>query len=588
MLDDKGDVIYVGKAKNLKNRLSSYAKFDNLSTRIKMMASRICDIEVIVVSSENEALLLESNLIKKLKPFYNILLKDDKTFPYIVLDASHEFPRIFKHRTLKAKGANFFGPYPSVRALDETIKVIQKTFLLRGCSNSHFSNRQRPCLQYFIKRCSAPCVGKITKEEYARNLKLAEDLLNGKDETARKILVKQMKTAAEKKDFEQAAVIRDRLRAISEIQSKQYIQIDSLQPIDFIALARNNENAVVGVTFFRAGKNVGTETFVLENTSGSDDSDIIASFISQFYKKVPPPSVIATNRAIANSQELREELYETLGSNHKIIVAKQGVYKRIIASCLLNAQMKLKREDKNQFDAELAKLSNLVGLSAIKRMEIYDNSHIQGTNACGVMAVFENGAIQKNKARRFNISPEIANGGDDISMMKFSLEKRFKSKKIPEKPDLIIIDGGKTQLSAANEIVKNFKSFNNVKTLGIAKQNNRKVGDEKIILENGEEITLDKDDKLLSFLIMLRDEAHETAIRFHRKKRQKALSQSIIDDIPFVGVHRKRLLLEHFGSADFIKKASLDDLKMVKGINDKVAESVFRFFRNNNEDNKAV
>lgn len=579
MINSKGTIIYVGKAKHLKNRLISYSRFDQLPNRTKMMVSNIYKIEFILVNSELEALLLESNLIKQFKPFYNVLLKDDKTFPYIVLDMDHDFPRIFKYRTLKPKGKNFFGPYPSIASLDETIKIIQKAFLLRNCMDNYFSQRQRPCLQYFIKRCSAPCVNKINKESYAKNVILAKDLLFGKDETARDQLIKQMNEAADNLDFEKAASLRDRIKAVSEIQSKQYIQIDDLNSKDFLAIAKDSDNVVIAITFFRSGRNVGTETFILNNSAETDDADIIESFILQFYKDTIPPSEIITNLELKNKTALCEFLKLKTESNVKFSIAKRGVYKRILDSCSANAKMRLKRENHNQYTSQIDELKKILNVSKINRIETYDNSHLQGTNACGIMVVFENGSLQKNKSRKFNIDSKTANGGDDFEMMKFSLEKRFNSKHIPEIPDLLIIDGGKLQVNAAMEIRDKFNLQDKVTILGIAKQNDRKMGDEKLVFEDGSEKTLGHESSLLSFLIMLRNEAHRTAISFHRKKRQKTLTQSALDDVPFIGKARKKLLLEYFGSLDFIKNASVEALKMVKGIDRKTAESIYNYFR---------
>lgn len=578
MINSKGTIIYVGKAKHLKNRLISYSRFEQLPNRTKMMVSNIHKIEFIVVNSELEALLLESNLIKQFKPFYNVLLKDDKTFPYIVLDMNHDFPRVFKYRTLKPKGKNFFGPYPSIASLDETIKIIQKAFLLRNCTDNYFSQRQRPCLQYFIKRCSAPCVNKISKESYAENVSLAKDLLLGKDETARKQLINQMNEAADKLDFENAASLRDRIKAVSEIQSKQYIQIDDLNSKDFLAIAKDLDNVVIAITFFRAGRNVGTETFILNNSAEMDDIDVIESFILQFYKDTTPPSEVITDCELKNKVTL-SEFFKLNEANVRFSIAKQGGYKHILDSCLTNAKMRLKRENHNQYASQIDELKKILNLSKIDRIETYDNSHLQGTNACGIMVVFENGSLQKNKSRKFNIDSKTANGGDDFEMMKFSLEKRFKSKHIPEIPDLLIIDGGKSQVTAAMEIRDKFNLRDKVTIIGIAKQNDRKIGDEKLVFEDGTEKLLGRDSSLLSFLIMLRNEAHRTAITFHRKKRQKTLIKSALDDVPFIGKTRKKLLLEYFGSLDFIKNASIDALKMVKGIDRKTAESIYNYFR---------
>lgn len=578
MIDAAGKIIYVGKAKHLKNRLLSYTRFDQLANRTKMMVSNIATVEFIIVNSEVEALLLENNLIKTLKPFYNVLLKDDKTFPYIVIDDTHSFPRIFKYRTLKPKGKNFFGPYPSVFSLDETIKTIQKIFLLRNCTDTYFERRERPCLQYFIKRCSAPCVQKISQDEYQGNVKLAKAILNGKDEVARKTLSEQMTAAAQNMNFELAALMRDRIKAITEIQSKQYIQIATINSIDFVAISVRNESAAVAITFFRAGKNVGTETFVINNTIESDPAEILESFISQFYKTVCPPSTIVTNFELKNSEEIAEFLKLSHDFKPKVLFARTGIYKKIICSTEVNAQRQLKRNKTSQYERQLKELEELVGIDKIDRIEVYDNSHIQGTNACGVMVVFENGAIQKSKARKFNIDEKSANNGDDIQMMRFSLEKRLRSKHIPEHPNLIVIDGGKTQLNVAIDVLKKLGLYEKIKVIGIAKQNNRHMGDEKIVLENGSEKILGRNSELLEFLILLRNEAHRTAITFHRKKRSKGLTKSVLDEIESVGPVRKKLLLKHFGSIELIKNASIEDLKMVKGIDSKTATSIFEFF----------
>jgi excinuclease ABC subunit C len=583
MIDVNGKTIYVGKAKHLKNRLLSYARIEKMQNRIKMMISNIHDIEIIIVKTEIEALLLESNLIKQLRPFYNILLKDDKTFPYIVIDKTHPFPRIFKYRTLKTRGNNFFGPYPAIHALDETLNVIQKVFLLRNCSDTYFNNRTRPCLQYFIKRCSAPCMNRIPEEEYARNVMLAENLLLGKDEVARNALISEMKGASEALDFEMAALIRDRIMAINKIQSKQYIQITDLNSIDFVGAAKGTQVSVVYVSFFRLGKNVGSDKFIIENSSEDDDvPNIIVSFITQFYVNVRPPSTIVTSHSL-NNGNIQKFLNRLGYSDTKILCGKNGDYAKIIDSCLINAQLHLAKELHNEFEAQLSRLKELLKIDKIDRIEVFDNSHIQGTNACGVMIVFEHGKIQKDKARSFHIEDSVSHGGDDLGMMQFTLEKRFKSKNLPEIPDVILIDGGQTQLAVAKKVIETHGLADRIKVIGIAKQNNRKLGYEKIILENGEVFSLGLDDDLLSFLILLRNESHRKAITFHRKKRSKLLVKSVLDDIPSIGNGRRRRLLEHFGSIEFIKKASIEELKMVKGIDIHAAQRVFYFF---NRDSK--
>jgi excinuclease ABC subunit C len=573
MINSDRKVIYVGKAKYLKNRLMSYTHFDKLANRTKMMVSNIADIETVIVNTDTEALLLESNLIKQLKPFYNILLRDDKTFPYIVIDYNSEFPRIFKHRTTKASGANFFGPYPVISSLDETLKIVHRAFMLRGCTDNYFSSRDRPCLQYFIKRCSAPCMNKISREEYSKNVELAKNLLLGKDEVVRRTLVDDMNRYSKLLDFEKASIARDSIKALSGIQTKQYVQISNLEPMDFIAVAMGGEKSVVIVSFFRIGKNVGSEKFVIQNSSAIDTpSDILETFIVQFYKNVSLPDTIVVSHNIKNKAAILGFLNQT-----KIIVGKKGDYGKVIDSCLMNASIVLNKEKTNEFKGQIERLQKLLGADKINRIEAYDNSHIQGTNACGVMIVFEDGEIKKDKARKFNIDAKTANGGDDIQMMQFILQKRFSSKSIVELPCAVLIDGGKIQTAAAQNIIRNFDP--GIKVFGVAKQNFRKIGEEKIVLTTGEEVILGRDDELLSFLIMLRNEAHKTAITFHRKKMKKSVAKSILEEIPTVGKVRRKKLLEHFGSVELIKKASVYDLKMVKGVDDRTSLIIYNFFR---------
>jgi excinuclease ABC subunit C len=575
MINSDREVIYVGKARYLKSRLTSYSRFDKLADRTRMMVSNIADIETIIVNTDTEALLLESNLIKQLKPFYNILLTDDKTFPYIVIDYGSKFPRIFKHRTTKATGPNFFGPYPETSYLDDTLKIVHKAFKLRECSDGYFSSRERPCLQYFIKRCSAPCVNKISQEEYSKNVELAKNLLLGKDEIVRRELVSDMNRYSEELDFEKASIARDKIKAISVIQTKQYIQISNPEPIDFIAVAVGDGKSVIAMSFFRLGKNVGSEKFIINNSFANDSpSDILETFILQFYENISLPSVIVVSDRLRN----KETILNSLGKV-RIVVGINGNYAKIINSCIMNAVVSLDRQKTDKFAVPLARLAKLLGVEKINRIEAYDNSHIQGTNACGAMIVFEDGKIRKDKTRRFNIDSETANGGDDVGMMRFILQKRFSSKRIVELPCAVLIDGGKIQTAAAHNIIENFNP--GIKVFGVAKQNFRKIGDEKVVLVTGEEVKLGKDDELLSFLIMLRNEAHKAAITFHRKKMKKGVTWSILDTVPNVGRVLRKRLLEHFGSVDLVKKASVDDLKVVKGIDSGTALVIYNFFRGN-------
>jgi excinuclease ABC subunit C len=418
---------------------------------------------------------------------------------------------------------------------------------------------------------------KTSEEEYKKNVNCAENLLLGRDEVARKMLITEMHSLSKSLDFENAAKIRDRLKAISVVQSRQYSQISELTPIDFIAVAKGIDKSVVVVSFFRSGKNTGSEKFIIQNSSESDDfSDILRSFILQFYANVNVPDIIVISHHINDCSSLQE----FCGQFVRIVSNKNETYDKIIESCLTNAQLQLKKESTNMYEKHITKLCELLKLNKICRIEAYDNSHIQGTNACGVMIVFESGKIQNGKNRKFNINNEVANGGNDAGMMSYILKKRFKSKIIDcsEIPDIVLIDGGISQVSAACAVVESFNLKENVKVIGIAKRSDRKVGYEKIILENGNELYLSQNDDLLNFLIMLRNEAHKTAINFHRRKRNKSLVKSILNEIPMIGDVRRKKLLEHFGSIDFIKKASIEDLKMVKGIDDHTATLVFSFF----------
>jgi excinuclease ABC subunit C len=391
------------------------------------------------------------------------------------------------------------------------------------------------------------------------------------------MLISEMHEARRILDFERAASIRDRLKAISEIQSKQYIQISDLKSIDFIAVAKATDKSAIIISFFRTGKNVGSEKFLIQNASENDDfSDILESFIIQFYKNINTPDLIVTNHPISNNDFLEELCNE---QDVKISYGKSGDYSKIIESCSMNAQLHLKNESTNRFENQIIKLRDLLKLSKIHRIEAYDNSHIHGADACGAVIVFKNGKIQKEKARKFHIrTGDVLSDGDDVGMMRFSLMKRLKSKTITEIPDVILIDGGKAQVSAARQVIEINGLSHKIKIIGIAKQNNRRIGDEKLIFEDGRELFMDQTDDLLLFLIMLRNEAHRAAITFHRKKRGKSLIKSILDDIPLVGKVIRKRLLEHFGSVDAIKKASINDLKMVEGVDKSTAKLIFSFF----------
>ena len=555
MIDEFKAVIYVGKAKNLHNRLLSYTRIQNMPNRTKMMISKIKNIEFIITASEKEALILESNLIKQMRPYFNVLMRDDKTYPYIFIDESSNFPRITSKRTTSITVKNLFGPYPVAGAMHETIKTIQKIFMLRTCTDNYFNNVKRPCLQYFIKRCSGPCANKISPTEYAKNVALAKKLLAGDDTLAINILQNEMHQAAEKYDFERAAMLRDRIIAINQVQSKQYAEIKQWASMDVIVIL----NSVINVTFFRSGRNVGSENFVIKNAA---EENILEQFLIQFYQYTVKPGILVVN------EKLSKNIKSILAI--KVIDKVNGQYQKLVELGLQNAQAKLKNE--HDYTNELSKLSALVGLKSVNRIEIYDNSHISGKNACAAMAVFQDGNIRPELHRVFKISDEIAAGGDDIAMMKFALTRRFCSKSISEKPDLIIVDGGKLQLGIASSIVGL-----NTKIIGIAKQNNRSIGDEKIVFPNDSEVFLNDHQDLKNFLIILRDEAHKTAINFHRKTRNKNMKKSLLDIIPGIGNVRKKRLLAHFGSVSAIRNATIEDIVHVQGFNYKYASLVYEF-----------
>lgn len=577
MIDNNKKVIYVGKAKNLKNRLNSYTRINQLPSRTRMMVSNIDHIDTVITNSEVEALLLECNIIKSLKPFYNILLKDDKSFPYVVI-SNHEFPRVQKYRTTKQPEKNSFGPYPTVKSIDDAIRIIQKTFLLRTCSDSIFASRTRPCLQYFIKRCSAPCCGKISKEEYNTQVKNAIFLLKGKNDIIKKSLIEEMKKFSENMEFEKAALTRDKIAAIADIQSIQYVSLNNAESIDIIACAKGLENSIIQMFFFRNGRNIGTEYFTITNSSESDSQgEIIQAFVLQFYSQIINPPAIITSHEVIDSEETSAALLSFHNIKSKISIAENSTLKILVKSCLNNAELRLNKKGIDIYKKQISRLETIVN-KKIDRIEIYDNSHISGSYAFGCMVVFKNGKFDKNEYRKFSIDKKIANGGNDIAMMSFTLKKRFETKTIYELPDLIIIDGGKAQLSIAEKTLYEFELEDKIKVISIVKQNNRKKGDEKILFEKNNEILLDKDDELLFLLINLRDEAHRFAITTHRKKRQKSLSKSAIDNIPSIGKLRKKKLLEHFGSVNLISGASIENLKSVDGINEKTAKIIFDFF----------
>ncbi|HLD95425.1 MAG TPA: excinuclease ABC subunit UvrC [Alphaproteobacteria bacterium] len=580
MLDRQETVLYIGKAKHLKNRVTSYTHILKLPTRLKRMVSETYRMEVVCTHTETEALLLESNLIKKLQPRYNILLKDDKSFPYILIETNHDFPRISKHRGPQTKKGLYFGPFANVEAVDETLILLQKIFMLRNCTNTYYQARKRPCLQYDIKRCTAPCVHKVLKQDYAEQLNEAADFLNGKNDQVQQVLADRMQLFSQELAFEKAAQIRDRLKLLTHIQSKQRINVAGIKDADILAIERLGSLTCVQVFFFRNSSNYGTESFFVTHAQDHDLEETLCAFIMQFYQEREPSPLLLLSHPLKDPLVL-EALKELHSKKIIIEIPKLGIKKDLIEHALSNAKEALKRRFSQT--AETKELIKTLGqafdiTAPIERIEIYDNSHLQGTNPYGVMVVATPEGLQKKLYRKFAIKD--ANGlGDDYAMMKEVMTRRFK--RVEEEnwnvPTLMLIDGGAGQLSVVEEVLKEL-CIEGVRAVGIAKGPERNAGRERFFITGKEPFSLEPKSSALYFLQRLRDEAHRFAIGTHRAKREKDLSKSLLDDIPGIGGARKKSLLRHFGSAQVVAKSALSDLMIVPGISKSVAKSIYDYF----------
>ncbi len=583
MLSSSGEILYIGKAKNIPNRLKSYVTESNLPIRTERMLSLTHNLETTTTSNESEALLLEANLIKKHKPRYNILLRDDKSFPYIYIGNKDRWPQLTKLRGKKSKSGYYFGPFASIGSANWTIKILQKIFQLRVCDDTVFKNRERPCILYQIKRCSAPCVGHINEEEYSSTVKDAIDFISGKSRRIQKNLSKEMEKASKELDYEKAAIARDRIKALTQIQTSQKINQTNLKDADVISIYKETGKTCIQVFFFRSKQNWGNQAFYPKHDTDDKIKDILSSFISQFYENKTVPSLIITNNEINERQLLEKTLSNK--ENKQIIIKKAKTKNEISISKLAEKNAKqtltqklIQSDTNNNLIENLAtkfKLNNNIDL-----IEVYDNSHIQGSDSIGALICFGNEGFIKKRYRKFNIKDEKVKG-DDYGMMKEVLFRRF-SKAIKEKsgslslPDLIMIDGGKGQYSVSREVL-NELGLHDLPILAIAKGKRRNAGEEKIYYQNNE-VILNKSDPLLFFIQRLRDEAHRFAISTHRAKRKKNLSKSLLDQIEGIGRQRKRALLNHFGSARAVESASLDDLKSVDGIEDNIAKKIYNYF----------
>ncbi|MDC0903153.1 excinuclease ABC subunit UvrC [Pelagibacteraceae bacterium] len=583
MISSSGEILYIGKAKNIPNRLKSYASDTNLPIRTERMLSLTHSLETTTTNNESEALLLEANLIKKHKPRFNILLRDDKSFPYIYIGNKDKWPQLTKLRGKKSKSGHYFGPFSSIGSANWTIKILQKIFLLRVCDDTVFKNRERPCILYQIKRCSAPCVGHISEQDYASTVNDAVEFISGKSRRIQKNLSKEMEIASKDLDYEKAAIARDRIKALTQIQTSQKINQTNLNEADVISIHKESGKTCVQVFFFRSKQNWGNQAFYPKHDTDDSVQDILSSFISQFYENKTVPCLVITNFE-TNDKKLLEKTFSEKESKEVIIkLAKSkneiSVSKLAEKNAKQSLTQKLIQSDTN--NNLIDKLSIKFKLNNnIDLIEVYDNSHIQGTDSIGALICFGNEGFVKKRYRKFNIKDEkIMN--DDYGMMKEVLFRRF-SKAIKEKsgslslPDLILIDGGKGQYSVSREVL-NELGLHDLPILAVAKGKRRNAGEEKIYYE-GKEYILNKNDPLLFFIQRLRDEAHRFAISTHRAKRKKNLSKSLLDQIQGIGKQRKRALLNHFGSARAVESASLDDLKAIEGIEDNIAKKIYNYF----------
>ena len=586
MLDARGDVLYVGKARALKNRVANYCQVERLSSRLQRMVAQTRAMEIVTTNSEAEALLLEAQLIKRFRPAYNVLLRDDKSFPFILLRADHDFPRITKHRGARKAKGNYYGPFASAGSVNTTINALQKIFLLRSCSDGYFSRRDRPCLLYQIKRCSAPCVGRIDKAGYAELVQEAKDFLGGRSSAVQARMEAQMKEASQALDFERAAMLRDRLRAATFIQGSQAINAGGLADADIFALAEKGGQIAIQAFFIRGGQNWGHRAFFPTHTAEVSEEDVLAGVLAQFYEEVPPPRLVLVDRALSEAALLEEALCEAAGHRVEISVPQRGDRRRLVEQARRNAVEALDRRlaesgTKAKILRELAEFLELP--EPPQRIEVYDNSHIQGAKAVGAMIVAGPEGFQKNQYRKFNIRSAQTN--DDFGMMREVMARRFARvlEEDPDReggtwPDLVLIDGGKGQMSAVKEVIEEL-GLEDIALIAIAKgPHHGREGREVFHFPDGREKTLPVNSPVLFHLQRLRDEVHRFAIGAHRAKRSRAISASPLDEIPGIGPARKRALLLHFGTASKVRAAALDDLKRAPGVSEAVAQAVYDFY----------
>ncbi|MDG3440834.1 excinuclease ABC subunit UvrC [Nitrospirillum amazonense] len=586
MMNEGGDVLYVGKARNLKRRVANYTVPAKLPVRLQRMVAETVTMEFVTTHTEVEALLLESNLIKRLMPRYNVLLRDDKTFPHIMITRDHDYPALIKHRGARDRAGDYFGPFASAGAVNRTITALQRAFLLRNCTDSVFSTRTRPCLQFQIKRCTAPCVGRVNRAQYGEQVDEAAAFLAGKSRDIQTRMATAMMEASEALDFETAAKMRDRIRALTAIQAHQDINVEGMEDADIIAAYQDGGSTCIQVFFFRGGRNNGNRAYFPSHDKNQGTAEVLSAFIAQFYDNRAAPGLVLISEDAEEQELLAEALTLRAGRKVELAVPKRGDKKRLMDHALTNArEAHGRRLSETGSQAKLlAGVAELFGLEAPPtRIEIYDNSHIQGAHPIGGMVVAGPDGFIKNAYRKFNIrDPKAA--GDDFAMMREVLTRRFERalKEDPERtgdtwPDLLLIDGGEGQLGVVVEVLAEL-GLSDIALVGIAKGPDRDAGRERFFMPGRAPFGMDPRDPVLYFLQRLRDEAHRWAIGSHRQRREKAISASPLDEVAGIGPKRKKALLLHFGSAQAVSRAGLADLRAVDGISDAVAKIIYDHF----------
>ena len=600
MLDENSNVLYVGKALSLKKRVKNYTSFSGNSNRICKMIALTRSMEFVRTKTDSEALLLEANMIKRYSPQFNVLLRDDKSFPYILITSEHEHeaPELKKHRGARNIKGHYFGPFASATAVNATIDILQKAFLLRNCSNSYYANRTRPCLQYQIKRCAAPCTGEISLKEYKKLANDACSFLRGKSKKIQQDLAKQMGLAAIEQDYEGAAILRDRIASLAHITSQNDMSANNVNEADIFAIYKQAGQFCVQVFFYRAFQNWGNYAFYPRADSLLSEAEVLSAFILQFYENRTPAKLILTSHKVNEAELVQQALSISLGAGVRIITPKKGEKFTLVQNALNNAKEALGRK----LSQHLAQKKLLEGMKEVfglektpRRIEVYDNSHIQGTNAIGAMIVAGIEGFAKKHYRTFNIKSETITPGDDFGMMEEVLSRRFArlakqeplnkenkqngSDDFPDYPDVMLIDGGRGQLNAVVKSLEKFDLPNPITLIAIAKGENRNAGNESFHMVGKKPIKLEAGSLILYFVQRLRDEAHRFAIGTHRAKRKKALIKNPLDEIKGIGAMRKKALLNHFGSAKAVGRASLKDLRNIAGISSAMAEKIYNHFR---------